>query len=162
MNSKILIAFVVILCGYFGYRHMASVNAAKALAQVPVNPGGTGGMDSLEPTRELSNYRQPNRHTVFIFSANWCPGCRSLEGYLPAFLEARKDVAIRHISVDDPATSARVTRAAGVKVQSIPHVVIYDADGNIAATDNGSDKSGLDALVNWINAEINKSHGGTP
>jgi thiol-disulfide isomerase/thioredoxin len=121
-----------------------------------VNPGGTGGMESFQPSRELSNYRQPNRHTVFIFSANWCPGCRSLEGYLPAFLEARKDVAIRHISVDDPYVSARVTQAAGVKLRSIPHVVIYDADGNIAAADDGSDKSGLETLIQWINDEINK------
>src|SRR3982074_122071 len=95
MNGKILILFVVVFCGYFGYRHIASANAAKALAQVPANPGGMGGMESLQPTREPANSRQPNRHTVFIFSANWCPGCRSLEGYLPAFLEARKDVAIR-------------------------------------------------------------------
>ena len=63
MNSKVLIILVVVFCSYFAYRHYAAASAAKALAQIPVNPGGTGGMDSLQPTRELSNYRQPNRHT---------------------------------------------------------------------------------------------------
>ena len=32
----------------------------------------------------------------------------------------------------------------------------YDADGNIAAADDGSDKSGLEALIKWINDEMNK------
>jgi len=27
-------------------------------------------------------------HTVFIFSAAWCPACRALEGHLPRFLAA--------------------------------------------------------------------------
>jgi len=130
------------------------------VAQIPTNPGGTGGITTIEPSRELANYCEPNRHTVFIFTADWCPGCRSLEAYLPGFLELRKDVAIRQIRVDDARVSETVTRVSGVKLRSIPHVVIYDAQGNIAAADDGNDKSGLEMLMKWIQDESNKARGG--
>ena len=46
-----------------------------------------------------------------------------------------------------------MTAACHVNVRSIPHVVIYDADANIAATDDGASKTGLETLTSWINDE---------
>jgi thiol-disulfide isomerase/thioredoxin len=160
MKKAIVIVIALGLCGYFAQRRIAAASACRKLADVPMAPQGDGGFEHLCPTQPLAAYRQSGRHTVFIFSAQWCPGCRSLEVQLPHFLELRHDVAIRHISVDDPAASQRAVEATGVKLRSIPHVVIYNADGELAAEDDGSDKAGLEALVKWMNDELQREAAG--
>ena len=153
MNKPIIIAAIV-FCAYFGHRHFASARAYGKLSQLPESPTGTAGFSRLSPTQPLEAYREPGRHTVFIFSATWCPACRALEGHLPAFLEKRPDVAVRSISIDDP--GQRAIAATGVHLRSIPHVVIYSADGELVAADDASDKSGYETLVRWMNEEMAK------
>ena len=160
MKQAIVIVVALGLCGYFTHRHIAAASACRKLADVPTAIQGEGGFAHLSPTQPLPAYRQTGRHTVFIFSAQWCPGCRSLEAQLPHFLDLRPDVAVRHISVDDPAASQRVVAATGVKLRSIPHVVIYNADGDLAAEDDGSDKTGLETLVKWMNDELQREAAG--
>jgi thiol-disulfide isomerase/thioredoxin len=164
MKKAIVIVIALGLCGYFAQRRIAAASACRKLADVPAAAAAVaqadGGFAHLCPTQPLAAYRQSGRHTVFIFSAQWCPGCRSLEAQLPHFLELRRDVAIRHISVDDPAASQRAVEASGVKLRSIPHVVIYNADGELAAEDDGSDKAGLETLVKWMNDELQREAAG--
>jgi hypothetical protein len=160
MKKAVVIVVALGLCGYFAQRHFAAASACRKLADVPIVAQGEGGFEHLCPTQPLTAYRVNGRHTVFIFSAQWCPGCRSLEAQLPHFLELRRDVAIRHISVDDPAASRRAVEATDVKLRSIPHVVIYNADGELAAEDDGSDKSGLQTLVKWMNDELQREAAG--
>jgi hypothetical protein len=152
--SRLLILTTIVFCGLFGFRHITSAQGYARLTKVPENLDGPGGFSRLAPTDKLDTYVRPGHHTVFIFSAAWCPACRALEGHLPHFLELRPDVVVRMISIDDPQRSA--IHATGVNLRSIPHVVIYDADGKRVAADDGSDKSAHEMLIRWMNDEFQK------
>ena len=40
---------------------------------------------------------------------------------------------------------------------TVPHVMIYNRDGKVLASDDGPDKDGLHLLYDWMNAELNRS-----
>lgn len=154
--NKTGIVLVLAVCGYFGYRHLASARAIQRLSEVPANATGAGGFSRLSPTEPLVNYLEPGRHNVFIFSATWCPACQALEAQLPRFVQQRPDVAIHSIDIHDWGTASQIAQACGIKIRSIPHVVIFDSEGQIAAQDDGGDKSGYEALVRWVNKELQR------
>ena len=154
LMNKMIVVVVLGLCAYFGHRQYAAAQAYKALSEVASNPQGAGGFKRLQPIQRLTAYLEPGRHTVFIFSAQWCPACRALESELPQFVLQRPDVAIRSISVDDAQSTQAAMQNCGVKIRSIPHVVIYDSKGELVARDDGSDKSGYEVLTRWVSHEL--------
>src|SRR3982074_1267643 len=101
MNKMILLAMLV-LGGVFCHHQVVAARAFHRLSEVPAHPEGAGGFARLHPTSALTSYLEQGRHTVFIFSATWCPACQSLEGRLPAFINERPDVAVRSIDVSTP------------------------------------------------------------
>ena len=38
----------------------------------------------------------------------------------------------------------------------MPHVLIFDADGDLLAADDGKDKAALKLLYEWMNAELKR------
>ena len=60
----------------------------------------------------------------------------------------RPDVAFKFIETSD-------RWRAELNIASVPHIVIYDAQGDRIAADHGSDKAAYQLLGHWINEETN-------
>jgi len=142
---------VVLGCaGWAGYTYFLAPEPLEALAEVPDAPpaGSVGGIVDVSYTPGPIG-PEPGRHTIIEFYTTRCPGCRRLSRYLDDFSRRRPDVAIRKVKLDREA-------AEQFNVRTVPHVIIYDADGKLLAQDSGSDKAGLDLLQEWMQEEARR------
>ena len=119
-----------------------SVTTGRPLGQTGVLPG--------MPSMPLDSQLEAGRITVFVFSGRWCPACRRLERRLRRFVSVRPDVAFKFIETSD-------RWSAELNIASVPHIVIYDAQGDRIAADHGSDKTAYQLLGHWINEETNQA-----
>jgi thiol-disulfide isomerase/thioredoxin len=148
---KPIAAVVLLACaGWAVYAYALAPEPLEALAEVPESPpaGSVGGIVDVSYTPGPI-VPEPGRHTVIEFYTLRCPGCRRLSRYLDDFSRRRPDVAIRTVKLDREA-------AAQFEVRSVPHVLIYDSDGDLVVADRGRDKAGLDLLQEWMQQEARR------
>jgi len=161
MKKIVLVLVLLTACGYGAYRHLtAPPPPLVRLARVPETfpTGSQGGIRQILPTGEIGGHRVPGRHTVIVVSATWCGPCQSLAGYLRDFAVQRPDVAIRKIDVDEAGGWDAVRQKCKINLQGVPHVIIYDADGELVAQDVGKEKDGLKLLNEWLNHELQQAY----
>lgn len=158
MKAKILLILVLGVCVWGAVRHFYTPSDAVArLATVPgrIPSGSQGGMADIPPGYDLERQCEDGRTTVFVVAQSTCSNCRTLESHLKQFLVLRPDVAIRFIRLGDSWKQDRLA-GMGVNVLSVPHVLIYDGDGDLVAADDGRNKDGLNLLWRWMSTEIRK------
>ena len=157
MKAKVGVVIVLAVCAAGAYRKMtARASPLERMMEAPSSfgPGGRGGISYATPGPLLSNYCEPGRITVFAFTSDRCPGCQQLKTLLGTFTGLRPDVAVRIVDLGDN-WSGDYRTMYGINLRSVPHVMIYDAAGELVAGDDG-DKAGLDLLCEWMNAEVRR------
>ena len=83
---------------------------------------------------DLKKYLVKGTTTIFDFYSDYCPPCRALKPYLEALHEKRGDIAVVVVDINRPGVrqidwSSPVARE--FQLQSIPHLVIYNKDGEL-------------------------------
>ncbi|HUQ03202.1 MAG TPA: thioredoxin family protein [Kofleriaceae bacterium] len=84
---------------------------------------------------DLANVLVPGHVTVVDFWATWCGGCEVVDQRLMASIAKESRVVVRKIDVGDGDTPV----ARQHKVGALPHVRIYDRDGNLRYVLAGND-----------------------
>ncbi len=98
--------------------------------------------------------RQQGRVTVVEYFTTWCPACRSMPRNYSPLLEQRPDVSVQRVQLPDQYEFPYARRDFGIRLCSVPHITIFDAEGEIVAEDTCSETAGTETLFDWINAEI--------
>lgn len=106
------------------------------------------------PSANLPGLCQRGRVNVFAFCFDSCPGSRKLRGYLGRFTKMRPDVAFQVVDLGPQWRRKDCEQAYGIKIGSVPHVMIYDSDGILLAGDTRESKEGLELLLEWMNKEV--------
>jgi hypothetical protein len=119
-------------------------------AEVANGPLGKTGVLPGMPAVPLESQLEANRITVYVFSGRWCPACRRLDRQVRRFGGVRPDVAFKFIETNDH-------WRAKYNIVSVPHIIIFDAQGSQVVADRGSDKAALHSLTNWMNEETQKA-----
>lgn len=160
MNVKILIV-VLMLAGLGGavYNFTADPSPLEQLLTVPETAFDPGYRDieTIIPEADLSRSVEPGRITVFVFTSDSCPSCEELDRFLRVLTGRRGDVAVRRIDVGYRWSSQQVRMDYGINIATVPHVVIYGADGKLLARDDGREKDALELLCEWVNTELRRS-----
>jgi hypothetical protein len=116
------------------------------------------GLEVVEPEGEFlaEDYIISGLPTVILFGTKMCPGTKRLKTQFKQFLNLRSDVAVRQIYLPNDWQPDDVREEYQIDVGSVPHIIIYDSDGELVAQDEGRDKKGFEFLYKWMNDEIQK------
>jgi thiol-disulfide isomerase/thioredoxin len=83
---------------------------------------------------DLKKYLVKGTITIFDFYSDYCPPCRALKPYLETLHEKREEIAVVVVDINRPGVqqidwSSPVAKE--FQLQSIPHLVIYNKDGEL-------------------------------
>ena len=98
----------------------------------------------------LEPHLSAGKITIVDFYAPWCAPCQNLEVRLRELNNAHEDIAVRKVTV--MAWEGPIVDRYLSDVPQLPHVRIYDTDGELAGTLSGFDLDELDALVDEVRA----------
>jgi thiol-disulfide isomerase/thioredoxin len=84
---------------------------------------------------DLDRILVPGHVTVVDFWATWCGGCKVVNDKLMASISGEPAIVVRKIDIGDGDTPV----AHQHKVGALPHVRIYDRDGNLRYVLAGND-----------------------
>ncbi len=160
MKVKILVS-VMLLAGAAGavVRYACPPPPIDILMVTPKSArNAEGGMETVEVGQSPDTCRQPGHLTAVIYTSDLCSACRKLERHLGSLLIMRPDVVVRRVDLGKQWNRLECKRAYGVDIRSVPHVVLFDAEGTVLARDDGHDKAGLELLYKWMNAELLRTH----
>ena len=159
--KKIFFIIAIGVAGFFAYQHFSEKgpfgdNTMVAYGDVEFEAGS--GIQEVTPYHPFNaeDYLEPDQPTIIELYSISCPGCQRLHGHLKQFLKVRPDVVVGQIHLGRDWSSQDAWEFYKEDVYSVPHIIIYGANGKLIAKDNGTDKSGLKFLYNWMNDEINK------
>ena len=99
---------------------------------------------------------EPSHITVLVYTSDSCGGCRKLKTHVKSLVSIRPDVAVRLVDLGLRWGNLDYESLYGTKIRSVPHVLIFDADGDLLAADDGKDKAALKLLYEWMNAELKR------
>jgi len=160
MNVKIILGLLM-LAGAGGavYNFTGDPAPLEQLLTVPETAFDPGYRDieTIVPEADLSRSAEPGRITVFVFTSDSCPCCEKLDRFLRMLTGRRGDVAVRRIDLGYRWSSRQVRVDYGINIATVPHIVIYGADRELLARDDGQDKTGLELLCEWVNTELRRS-----
>ena len=94
---------------------------------------------------DLNDHIISGKVTIFDFYAVWCGPCRRLSNYLDEVLRTNKNLAVRRIDIvdwDSPVAQKYLSEAS-----ELPHVIVYNAQGNEVGTVSGFKPEELDQLI---------------
>ena len=99
---------------------------------------------------DLKEHLVSGKTTVFDFYSEQCPACMMLAPELEKLAAKRPDLAIVKVDVNRPDVRDRIDWDSPVARQhgldSLPHLVIFDADGKQSA----SGEEALQRVAQWI------------
>jgi len=120
---------LVLAVGALGYAAFRATTAAPE----PEPPAGDVAVLSKGDPVDLTAHLVPGKYTIYDFYADWCPPCRTLDGYLRALAANHPNVAVRKIDIIDW-TSPVVQQH---DIHDLPYMVLYGPDGTrLAAGDD--------------------------
>lgn len=157
MKKILLIVFIgAAVYSYLNAGVMKSLLASADTAQVTSDSGiktlrSVGGFGF-----DVNDLVVPGQVTVVAFTVSWCPACRTLSSNFKRFNKVRPDVVIREVRMKDKWNIPWAKKQFGLDIASTPHVLVFDANGQLLAQDNGSDRSGYKLLFKWMNTEVRK------
>lgn len=76
---------------------------------------------------DLVEYIEPDKYTVFMFYAPWCPSCRKVRPQIQAMASDSFSIALREIDIvnwDSPVASQ-------YKIKSIPYFFVFGTNGRL-------------------------------
>ena len=114
---------------------------------------GRGGILLADQNTPVESQLEAGRVNVFVFSGRWCPACRRLERNIKRFAGTRPDVAFKFLETND-------RWHAQYNIRTVPHVIMFDADGKQIVADSGNDKSAYQALYRWMGEETERARSG--
>jgi hypothetical protein len=160
MNKKspviVLIAVLLVCLVVIGRRALLNT-PQSALATVPQSfpPDSRGGLEEAWPDGSPKKLREQGRITVVGFYATrTSDACAKFRRHMSSFSRIRPDVAIRVIDLGPQWRNINTESRFGLSIRSLPHVIIYAADGQVVAEDRGRSKTGLKTLYDWVNQEM--------
>ncbi|MBU1086669.1 MAG: thioredoxin family protein [Candidatus Omnitrophica bacterium] len=96
---------------------------------------------------KLDSLLVPGKVTIIDFYADWCGPCKKISPKLEKFVCKYKDVYLRKVNIVNWKTPV----IKQFKIESVPHVRVYDRDGNIVGEPTSSYKN-----VEWYVEKIIK------
>ncbi len=157
--KKIIMVILLAAVGYFGYQHLQSkgMMGGNMVAYGENEYENYSGKEEayLNGVFDAKDYIVSGQPTIIELYTDSCSGCRLLEGHLKTFLKIRPDVAVKQIRLDEYWKPEEMLNNYNINVAKTPHIIIYDASGELIAKDDGQeDDSGFDFLYKWMNKEI--------
>lgn len=159
MKMKIFVA-VSLMAGVAGaVVHLTT--APPPIDILLVRPKSAGekvpGTAIVDPGPVPAACREPSHITVLAYTSDSCPACIKLKTHLEGLLRMRPDVAVRIVDVGKRWGGMDYKNLYGIELRTVPHILIFDAEGELLAEDRGRDKAGLKLLYEWINAELRRN-----
>jgi len=158
MKVRIIVA-VMVFAGVAGavVQYVSQVAPIEVLMTPPESAGDAEGrVKQIDSGPLPADSTVPSHITVLAYTSDSCPGCVKLKGHLRKLVALRPDVAVRLVDLGKKWHGADYKSLYGIDLNSVPHVVLFDAEGKTLAEDNGSDKAGLKLLYEWMNAELKR------
>jgi len=157
MKVRILVG-VMLLAGAAGavVQYVAEAPPIEVLMAPPKSPG-EGRVLQIDAGPVPADCSEPSHITVLAYTSDACGGCVKLKGHLRKLVALRPDVAVRLVDLGRKWHGVDYKSLYGIELRSVPHVVLFDADGKVLAQDSASDKAGLELLYEWMNAELKRS-----
>lgn len=157
--KKIIIVILLAVAGYSGYQYLQGkgILGGNMVAYGEYEYEDLSGKEEayLKGIFDAEDYIVSGQPTVIELYTDSCTGCRQLDGHLKTFLKIRPDVVVKQIRLDDYWTPEEMLESYNINIAKTPHIIIYDAAGNLIAKDDGKeDDSGFDFLYKWMNKEI--------
>ena len=158
MKYKVIAIITLAVCVVAAWRDLtAKPPPVERLLDAPTSfPDNSlaGVQEMILPSGNLPGLCQRGRVNVFTFYSDSCPGSQKLRGYIGRFTQVRPDVTFQMVDLGPQWRQKDCYQAYGIKLGSVPHVMIYDSDGSLLARDTRGGKDGLDLLVDWMNKEV--------
>jgi thiol-disulfide isomerase/thioredoxin len=132
--------FPLALLGVLAYLFFAQQSKIQA-----VNAFNPGGEFDIEP------YLQKGKINIVDFYSDYCPPCRKISPLLKKLDKQRQDLVVLPVDINRKGIKGidwMSPLAQQYKLNSIPHFLIFDADGNLS-------KEGQEALVEIMRWLIN-------
>ena len=156
MKRKTIMIVALLVCAVGAWYHFTGgPPPLVSLMQTPATVSAETGPDirTIEPGQDLAQWCEPGRITIFAFMSDSCSACRMTKSRLRELAGRRPDVAVRLIDLGRRWHRVNCMERYGINLRSIPHVMIYDADGESMAADYGRNKAGFELLCKWMAAE---------
>jgi hypothetical protein len=153
----IVLVIIALLSGYFFIKHKnKSTEPMVPFGTIPEKNEGIQPLE-LEGVFDAANYIVPGRPTIISFGAEYCTGTRELNNsHFPRFLRIRPDVAVFYARLPSDWNKVYIWEQHRIKIDYIPHIIIYGPDGKLIAEDKEGYKKGHTFLFKWLNYEIDK------
>ena len=104
---------------------------------------------------ELADFLVPGHFTVFAFTSEYCPPCRSYDETLLHLHQQRANVAVVKIDINRPIFHKidwESPVAQQYDLHALPHFTIYGPDGKLLADDVNEDRAARALVDRMINA----------
>ncbi|MDP6636724.1 MAG: hypothetical protein QGG42_17630 [Phycisphaerae bacterium] len=158
MKFKIIAIVTLVVCIAAAWHDLTAKpppleQLLDAPSSFPAN--STGGVRQVSlSSADLAGIRQNGRINVFAFYSDSSPGSQRLRGYIGRFTNMRPDVTFQMVDLGPQWLGKDWHKAYGIRLASLPHVMIYAPDGALLAGDSGTNKEGLELLCDWLNTEV--------
>ena len=158
MKARILVGVMLMAAVAGAVVHLTSASASidVLMAKPTSAQEDRGGIEYVDAGPVPAACREPKHVTVLAYTSDSCPGCRKLSKHLDRLVNTRPDVAVRIVDLGRRWSARNCKSLYGIDIYSVPHILLFDADGNLLAEDIGRDKAGLKLLYEWLNAEIRR------
>ena len=158
MKLKIIAIVILAVCVAAAWRDLTAkpppverlLNAPKSFPDNSL----AGIRKMILPSGNLAGLCQRGRVNVFTFYSDSCEGSLKLRQYIGRFTNLRPDVTFQMVDLGPEWRQKDHETAYGIKLASVPHVMIYDSDGALLAGDTRGSKGGLELLLDWMNKEV--------
>lgn len=95
-------------------------------------------------TIDIAKFVVPGKINIFDFYSKYCPPCMRIGPMLEKLAEKRTDIVVNKVDINRPNVEGidwQSPLARQYKLESIPHFVLYDANGKkIAEGENAAQK----------------------
>jgi thiol-disulfide isomerase/thioredoxin len=99
---------------------------------------------------KISDYLVPGKITIFDFTSQYCPPCRSIAPYVEKLHLTRDDIAVVSVDINRPGVKGidwESPVARQYEMHSIPHFKVFGPDGKLIA--EGDKARAL--VTSWFN-----------